>query len=64
MFAFILTDIGPTEFAGYEFPVWADSLGWLMGTTTLAPFVFFLIYRLIKGPVSVFPTLFIGITRP
>lgn len=47
-----MTDIGATEFAGYEFPKWADSLGWLIGASTLAPFVFFLIYHLIKGPVS------------
>ncbi|XP_037036283.1 sodium- and chloride-dependent GABA transporter 2-like [Bradysia coprophila] len=49
VFVFVMTDIGPTEFGEYEFPRWADSLGWLMGASTLAPFVFFLIYNLIKG---------------
>lgn len=60
-----MTDIGPTEFAGYEFPRWADSLGWLMGASTLAPFVFFLIYHLIKGPVSdFFVVTYAGIVAP
>lgn len=50
---FVMTDIGPTEFGDYIFPAWADAFGWLIGASTLAPFVIFLIYRLIKGPVSV-----------
>lgn len=46
-----MTDLGPTEFGTYIFPAWADALGWLMGASTLAPFIFFLIYRLIKEPM-------------
>jgi hypothetical protein len=34
-----LTDIGPTELRDYVFPAWADSLGWIIGTSTLIPFV-------------------------
>ncbi|KAG5680363.1 hypothetical protein PVAND_009872 [Polypedilum vanderplanki] len=48
VFIFILTGIGPTQFRGYIFPVWADVLGWLFGTATLVPFVVFAIIELIK----------------
>lgn len=53
VFAFQMTDIGATEFGGYVFPDWADAIGWLIGASTLMPFIGFLLYRLIKGPVSV-----------
>jgi solute carrier family 6 (neurotransmitter transporter, glycine) member 5/9 len=49
IFIFILTDLGSTEFRGYVFPVWADTLGWLFGLSTLLPFVFYAIYMLIKS---------------
>lgn len=48
-----MTDIEPTKFADYVFPGWADAGGWLIGASTLMPFAGFLLYRLIKGPVSV-----------
>lgn len=49
-----MTDIGPTRFGEhYLFPKWADSLGWMIGTSTLAPFVFFAFYHyFIRGLVS------------
>lgn len=52
VFVFQMTDIGPTQFSGYVFPDWADAIGWLIGASTLMPFFGFLLYRLIKGPVS------------
>lgn len=45
-----MTDIGATEFADYVFPQWADTMGWLMGASTLAPFVVFAIRRMIIEP--------------
>lgn len=52
IFVFTLTDIGPTYyliyFEEYRFPLWADSIGWLLGTATLLPFPCFLIYQIIK----------------
>lgn len=52
IFVFTLTDIGPTYylvyFEEYKFPVWADAIGWLLGTATLLPFPCFLIYQIIK----------------
>lgn len=53
VFAFQMTDIGATKFGDYEFPVWADAIGWLVGSSTLAPFVGFLIYQIIKKRVSI-----------
>lgn len=48
-----MTDITPTEYNGYKFPWWADLLGWLMGASTLAPFLVGIIYRYFKDkPVS------------
>lgn len=47
-----MMDIGPTKFGDYVFPYWADALGWTIGASTIIPFVVFLLYRLIKGPVS------------
>lgn len=55
-----MMDIGPTKFGDYVFPYWADALGWTIGASTIIPFVVFLLYRLIKGPVSMqTPYLFI-----
>lgn len=48
VFVFILTGITATHFNGYKFPIWADSLGWLIGASTLAPFPIFLIYRVLN----------------
>lgn len=50
MFVFILTDLGATKFGDYIFPQWADSLGWMMGASTLAPFVVFVAMHLIRKP--------------
>lgn len=36
------------SYEDYEFPVWADALGWLMGLSTLIPMPIFGIYTLIK----------------
>lgn len=47
IFIFILTDLGSTEFRDYVFPVWADTLGWMFGLSTLLPFVGYAIYSLI-----------------
>jgi len=47
IFIFILTDLGSTEFRDYVFPVWADTLGWMFGLSTLLPFVLFGAYSLI-----------------
>lgn len=48
VFIFILTDLGATQFRGYVFPWWADTLGWMFGLTTLVPFVVFAIIKLVK----------------
>uniref|UniRef100_T1GSD5 Uncharacterized protein n=1 Tax=Megaselia scalaris TaxID=36166 RepID=T1GSD5_MEGSC len=48
VFIFTMTDIGQTQFGDYVFPVWADSLGWMMGACTLIPFPIFTIYQLHK----------------
>lgn len=50
VFAFILTDLGNTKFGDYIFPPWADSLGWMMGASTLAPFVVAVVVHLIRQP--------------
>lgn len=49
VFIFILTDLGPTQFRDYEFPLWADILGWMFGLATLVPFVVFASIEMIKG---------------
>lgn len=49
IFIFILTDLGSTEFRGYVFPWWADTIGWILGLTTLLPFVIFSIVSLVKS---------------
>jgi solute carrier family 6 (neurotransmitter transporter, glycine) member 5/9 len=49
VFAFIMTDLGPTEFRGYVFPVWADIIGWMFGAITLMPFLVFAIIQLVKA---------------
>jgi solute carrier family 6 amino acid transporter-like protein 5/7/9/14 len=48
IFIFILTGIGPTQFRGYVFPVWADILGWMFGLSTLMPFIVFAIIESVK----------------
>ncbi|KAL7035960.1 hypothetical protein ACKWTF_008639 [Chironomus riparius] len=47
IFIFILTDLGSTKFRDYVFPVWADTLGWMFGLSTLLPFVLFGAYTLV-----------------
>lgn len=49
VFIFTLTDIGPTQYGDYLFPPLADTLGWLIGTSTLVPMVYYATKRLIKG---------------
>jgi hypothetical protein len=49
VFIFTLTDIGTTEYGDYLFPPWADTLGWLIGTATLVPMVYYATKRLING---------------
>jgi len=52
IFVFTLTDIGPTNYViygeEYPFPLWADTIGWLLGSATLLPFPCFLVYQIIK----------------
>lgn len=48
IFIFILTDLGSTEFRGYVFPWWADTIGWLFGLSTLLPFFIMAIIALVK----------------
>jgi solute carrier family 6 (neurotransmitter transporter, glycine) member 5/9 len=48
IFIFILTDLSPTEFGDYVFPVWADVLGYMFGLATLTPFVVFAIIQIVK----------------
>lgn len=38
----------PASYEGYDFPVWADTLGLLMGLTTLVPFFAFAIHVIWK----------------
>lgn len=45
IFVFILTGVKQTQFRDYLFPIWADVLGWLFGTSTLVPFVVFAIIQ-------------------
>ena len=53
IFIYTLTDITPTEYNGYKFPWWADMLGWMMGASTLVPFIVGIAYRYYKDkPVS------------
>lgn len=49
IFIFVLTDLGSTEFRGYVFPVWADLIGWMLGLSTLLPFVVFAILEMVKN---------------
>lgn len=58
VFVFVLQDTERSHFGDYKFPMWADSLGWLVGASTLAPFILMLAYHLIKGEVS-YATIFI-----
>lgn len=48
-----MLNIGATEFHHYVFPQWADSLGWMVGASTLLPFAILIAYHLLKGEVSV-----------
>lgn len=52
VFIFILTDLGATEFRDYVFPLGADIGGWMLGLTTLIPFVVFAIIKLTNGKQS------------
>lgn len=53
VFVFVMTGIKPTQFDEYIFPKWADVLGWMVGASTLLPFVCFVIYGLWKGQVTI-----------
>lgn len=48
VFVFMLTDLAPTEFRGYEFPVWADIMGYMFGLATLTPFIIFASIHLVN----------------
>lgn len=48
VFIFLLTDIGTTSFRNYEFPPWADAMGWMFGLATLLPLVVIGIIEMIK----------------
>lgn len=50
---FVMTGIKPTQFDEYIFPEWADIMGWMVGASTLLPFVCFIIYRLSRGEVII-----------
>lgn len=50
VFVFVMTDLGATKFGDYWFPQWADALGWMMGASTLAPFVIFAVVHLLRKP--------------
>lgn len=52
VFIFIILNIKATEFNGYVFPRWADSIGWMVGASTLFPFFFCLFYHLWQGEVN------------
>ncbi|CRK99499.1 CLUMA_CG012818, isoform A [Clunio marinus] len=46
--AFILTDLGATEFHGYIFPLWADLIGWMFGLSTLIPMIVLAVIVIVK----------------
>ena len=52
VFVFRLTVIEPTQYRDYIFPVWADIMGWLMGASTLVPFVVFAIIQTVQNKGS------------
>lgn len=52
VFIFVLKDTHQASFGDYIFPTWADALGWMVGASTLAPFVVMLAYHLFKREVS------------
>jgi SNF family Na+-dependent transporter len=39
VFAYTLLDMTPLEYGNYKFPDWVDTLGWLVGFSTLIPLV-------------------------
>jgi SNF family Na+-dependent transporter len=47
IFIFVLTGIQPLSFRGENFPLWADIVGWMIGTSTIICFPIFAIYKLI-----------------
>lgn len=48
VFGFLLTDIGTTSFRDYDFPPWADAIGWMFGLTTLIPLIAFGIIEMVQ----------------
>lgn len=48
VFGFLLTDIGTTSFRDYDFPPWADAIGWMFGLLTLIPLIVFGIIEIIQ----------------
>lgn len=53
VFIFIMINMTPTEFNDYRFPQWADLIGWMVGVSTLLPFVVAIAYHLLKEKVNV-----------
>ncbi|CAH0552494.1 unnamed protein product [Brassicogethes aeneus] len=41
VFAFQMSNFSRTSYEGYDFPIWADMLGWMIGISTLAPLFIF-----------------------
>ncbi|XP_063912712.1 sodium- and chloride-dependent glycine transporter 2-like isoform X2 [Zophobas morio] len=48
VFVFQMATFTAASYENYVFPLWADSLGWMMGLSTLAPFVIFVVMVLWK----------------
>lgn len=48
VFIFVVTNLGTTSFRDYIFPIWADTIGWIIGTTTILPLFLVGVYQSIK----------------
>lgn len=48
VFIFMLTDLQPSQFRGYVYPVWAEIMGYMFGLATLVPFIVFATIHLVK----------------
>ncbi|XP_060516170.1 sodium- and chloride-dependent glycine transporter 1-like isoform X2 [Cylas formicarius] len=48
IFIFQMVHYSPASYEGYEFPIWADVIGLIIGLTTLVPFFIFAVYVLWK----------------
>lgn len=56
VFIFQMANFTRASYEEYLFPLWADSLGWLMGISTMAPFFIFAVYVLYKGEYVTYKT--------